>query len=162
MERLIEEIRAALRANMFTLGLQGALALIDICAALNADDGRTCGTRFKTWFRENLGEAYERFSSDDVYQLRCGMLHQGRMASEQYSAVVFTLPDGQGNVVHNFMVDDALILDLKTFCDDIIRAVEAWWVTNRDTEPIITNAQDVARLRPDGLEPFVAGVPVLA
>lgn len=162
MDRLIEEIRAALRANMFTLALQGTLALVDICAALGSDDGRTRGSRFKAWFEENLGGKYQWLSPDDVYQLRCGMLHQGRMASDQYEAIIFTLPDASGNLFHNNRINDALNLDLVTFCDDIISAAEAWWEANRTSDPVRSNSADLAQIRPNGLAPYMVGMPILA
>lgn len=162
MDRLIEEIRAALRANMFILGLQGTLALVDICAALSSDDGRTRGTRFKAWFAENLGHRYHLLSAEDVYQLRCGMLHQGRTASDQYDAIMFTLPVSGGNYWHNIVANNALNLDLVTFCEDIIGAAELWWAANQAVEPVRTNSEDLVRLRLDGLAPYMVGRPVLA
>lgn len=162
MYRLIEEIRAALRANMFTLALQGTLALVDICAALGSDSGRTNRSLFEAWFQKNLGGKYPLLGADDVYQLRCGMLHQGRMSSKQYEAIIFTLPHPSETVLHNNRFNDALNLDLVEFCDDIITAAELWWAANRTADPVLSNSADLARIRPGGLEPYVVGLPVLA
>lgn len=166
MDRLIEEVRAALRANMFTLGLQGALALIDICAATASEDGRTRGPRFRAWFKENLSDAYRNLNAEDVYQLRCGMLHQGRTASEQYNVLLFTLPHESGNVLHNDIADNGdagrvLVLDLLRFCEDVIAAAERWWAAHQTKEPMRTNGLDVAKIHEDGYAPYVIGLPVL-
>lgn len=162
MQRLIEEVRAALNAGAFTLALQGTLALVDICAALSADDGRTRRTRFKEWFTANLGHVYPAFDADDVYQLRCGMLHQGRISSDQYKAVIFTLPNTARIVMHNNIFDDAYNLDLLRFCNDVIGAAEKWWESNKELEPARSNSESLVRIRPDGLPPHIKGIPVLA
>lgn len=162
MERLIGEIRAAVQGGAWILALQGSLACIDICAALGSEDGRTSRTHFKQWFRQHLAHRYPSLSEDDVYQLRCGLLHQGRASGAQYAALIFTLPDGNGNVFHNNILNDALNLDLRIFCSDVLNVAEGWWQSARDTEPVATNAEALLQLRPQGLPPYIVGVPVLA
>lgn len=161
MDRLILEIRAALQANMFTLALQGALALIDICAALESSDDRTRANLFKAWYTTHLGSSFSELSDEDAYQLRCGLLHQGRASSDQYEAVVFAIPPVDGIYFHA-QINGALLQGLTEFVTGILDRVEAWWTANQNNEPIKTNAEFVVRLRPEGLEPYVAGVPVLA
>lgn len=162
MDRLIAEIRATLNAGAVTLGLQGTMACIDICAALASADGQTSRTHFKEWFDRHLSSKYGWFSADDAYKLRCGMLHQGRASASQYSAIVFTLPDGRGNLFHNNIMNDVLNLDLMTFCADVLSAAERWWATNRNTDHVAANATNLVQVRPQGLSPYIVGVPVLA
>jgi hypothetical protein len=162
MDRLIAEVRAALENGAFVIALQGSLACIDICAALNSSDGSTRRTHFKTWFDAQLGSTYSSLSADDVYQLRCGMLHQGRASAHQYSAIVFTLPDGRGNVFHNNILNDALNLDLVTFVTDVLGAVGAWWTDSQSHSQVASNAAHLIQVRPNGLAPYIVGTPVLA
>ena len=162
VDQLIGEIRSALRSGAFTLALQGTLACVDICAALSSTDGRTTGAHFKAWFEAHVPNPYARLSADDAYQLRCGMLHQGRASADQYGAILFTLPDGRGNVFHNNVLNDALNLDLVTFCTDILDAADGWWQSAKDTDPVAANVQHLVQLRPDGLAPYIVGIPVLA
>lgn len=162
VDQLIHEIRAALKAGAYTLALQGTLACIDICAALSSADGRTTGSHFRTWFDAHLSRSYGQLSAIDAYKLRCGLLHQGRASTDQYEAIVFTLPDGRGNVFHNNIINNALNLDLMTFCADVLDAASAWWESARHEEPVASNARHLVRVRAAGLAPYIVGVPVLA
>lgn len=160
MDRLIEEVRGALRANAFTLALQGALALVDICGSLAAENGRSTRTTFKACFADNLGEAYDLLDASDVYLLRCGMLHQGRMASDQYEFILFTLPNSRGIRFVQDVMNTGLILDLEIFCTSITDAAERWWSVHQFHEPVFTNAASLARVRPTGFDPIIVGLPV--
>jgi hypothetical protein len=162
MDYLIRDIRGALDAGLYALALQGALAVVDICGALGSSNGRSTGDRFKGWFEEHLGDNYDLLDPEDVWLLRCGILHQGRINSSKIDAILFTLPDGRGNVFDNNVIDGALNLDLRTFCRNIAAAAEVWWEANKNTEPVATNAEHIVRVRPDGLAGFIQGVPVLA
>lgn len=162
MERLISEIRAAVQGGAWILALQGSMACIDICAALASQDGRTSRTHFKQWFQQHLAQRYPNLSDSDVYQLRCGLLHQGRAAGSQYSALIFTLPLASGNYFHNNVINDALNLDLGTFCNDVLDVAENWWQNAQGTEPVKTNAEALLQIRPQGLAPYMVGMPVLA
>lgn len=161
MDRMIREIRGALEARLFGLALQGSLALVDICGGLTARDGIARGATFKAWFTANLGEEYPELSPEDVWQLRCGILHQGRAKSCNYDALLFTLPDGRGNSVHHARINDVLNLDLILFCTSLLDAVEVWWRDNRLIEPIWSHSRHIVRVRPNGLEPYIVGLPVL-
>lgn len=159
MDRLTQEVRQALESGLWVVALQGTLALIDICAALDSEDGRTRRTRFEAWFSKYLGTKYPWFSAADAYQLRCGLLHQGRSSSGRYGSIAFNLPGGVR--VHNNIMDDIYVLDLNEFCDDVIGTVERWWHISKDSEPARSNSEHVVRVRPDGMPPSISGVPLL-
>lgn len=161
MEQLINDIRAALVAGAYSLALQGALACVDICAALSADDGRTNRKHFKNWFEKYGSEASTLLTANDAYQLRCGILHQGRASGDQYQAIVFTLPNKQGITFHDNVMNGALNLDLEIFCTAVLSAAESWWRSSKDVEPVASNAEHLVQVRPDGLKPYFHGVPVL-
>ncbi|WP_056421002.1 hypothetical protein [Microbacterium sp. Root553] len=161
MDRMITEIDAALRRELFTVALQATLALVDICGALESRTGRASGDAFKAWFSEHIAPKYEEFSAADAYELRCGMLHQGRSASKQYKAILFMLP-GQRTLMHQCIADDAYILDLETFCADVVLAVQRWWKENEASEPVRSNAESLVRIRENGFLPYLAGPAVLA
>ncbi|WP_431806146.1 hypothetical protein [Microbacterium paraoxydans] len=161
MDRLISEVRASLEAGMFLLALQGSLALVDICGGLSAADGVASGANFRRWFKSNPGKAYPRISPDDVWHLRCGILHQGRAKSKNYDALFFTLPDGRGNTVREAYLNNAVSLDLVMFCTVVLDAVDSWWRRSQLDSPVRENAQHVVQVRPDGLPPYILGLPVL-
>jgi hypothetical protein len=162
MDRLIEEIRAALHANMFTLALQGSLTLIDICGALDSETGWAKPDKFKAWYTQHLSAGFEYLSADAAYELRCGIIHQGRSRSKDETTVVFfTLPNPVITINQGWH-DGALSFDLVHFCETILGSVEAWWQSNQDVEPVKSNADGVVRIRPEGLPPKYIGLPVLA
>ena len=80
MEHLIEDIEKALENKLFYLSLIGILDLIDICGALDSEDGCATGGKFKKWMQEYiphykvLGEV--SFSAESCWLFRCSILHQ--------------------------------------------------------------------------------------
>lgn len=159
MDELIIDVRKALIAGLFPLSLQSALALVDVCAALSSPDGRTRRTKFEAWFAEHAAST-SSLSPADAYELRCGLIHQGRASAKDYDAVIFTLP---GRVrLHNVILDDVLCLDLATYCNDLLNVIDTWWQGHRTVEPVRTNAEATIRVRPDGFRNLVVGSPILA
>ncbi len=161
MDRLIQEIRAALAANMFVIALQSSLALIDICAALESANGRTRRSLFEAWFERHLSPRYPNLSAQDAYELRCGLLHQGRLSSRNYSSIVFFLP-GTPALFSNGIVDDAFVHDLTLFVEDVLTAVSQWWALHGTSPLVSANSEHIVQIRPGGLPPYVVGMPVLA
>ena len=45
----------------------------------------------------------------------------------EYSRVIFTVPNPQNNYYHNNIINDALNLDIITFCNDFVHAAEEWY-----------------------------------
>lgn len=140
MKLLLDDVSKSLDAELWVTAIYGALAVPDICGAMESTDGRATGARYKDWFRRYLSPKYPRLDPDECYQLRCSMLHQGRTATKLYPAIVFTVPTGDSGGLHNNFLDDKLNLDIARFVNDIILAYEAWW-DDRHAEPhIIANA----------------------
>ena len=121
MDQIFREIRAAVTGNAWVLALFGILAIPDICGALDSNDGRALGSRYKAWFTANVGQKYPRLDADECYQMRCSMLHQGASAAASYSRVIFVGP-GPLKVHNSVSGGNALYLDLPTFCEDVISA----------------------------------------
>ena len=164
METILNEIRRALDCRLYFLSITMALALIDICAALESPDGETTKAKYIAWYEQWISPDYANLTGNDIYSLRCGVVHQGRFGHErmQYSRVVFTLPDGRGNVFHRNLMNDALNLDAGTFCEDILSAVTRWQQAH-ETDPIVqTNLLSLLTFHPNGLAPYFVGIPVIA
>jgi hypothetical protein len=73
--------------------LHVAVCLPDICAALEASDGRTTGKRYVDWCDRHLSDAI--LSGDERYSMRCKVLHEGRASTGKpgrYSGFAFTRP----------------------------------------------------------------------
>lgn len=75
MDDFIREIRAAIRGQAWLLALAGTLALPDMCAALESDDGRTDGPKYRAWVDRWLGNKSPCLNSIDLWQMRCSFIH---------------------------------------------------------------------------------------
>jgi hypothetical protein len=162
---VLNEIEQALHAQLFYLAIVMALTVPDICAALEDRNGRTKSDRYKTWYRANLGDKYPFMTADDCYSLRCGVIHQGRMGSgenSQYGRVIFTIPDGRGNVFHRNIINDALNLDTVRFCRDVIGAARSWYKENQNNPHVVSNLPNLVQFRPNGIAPYIVGVPLIS
>jgi len=164
MDAVLDEIEGALRAGLYYAAVTLSLALPDICAALENPDAETNGNRYKTWYRANLAAKYPNITDSDIWQLRCGVVHKARFGHDkmQYSRIIFSIPNKQGNVFHNNILKDALNLDAVLFCRDMLGAVRNWFSTNKSNPTVIKNLEQIVTLRPEGLAPYMVGMPVIA
>lgn len=160
MDYLTGEIRQAAEAGLWHVALQASLAAVDICAALSAANGETTGPRFKEWSSRWLGET--PIHPDDLWQLRCGMLHEGRMKYKNAPRIVFTIPTQSGWVVHGNSVDGVLQIDLAQYCEHICSRIDTWWHLRKDEEPVRSNATHLVRERPEGLPGYGDMVRIVA
>jgi len=64
--------------------------------------------------------------------------------------------------MHLNVFNDALNLDVSTFCDDILNGVEAWLATVEGTQPYENNNAKSLRRHPAGLAPYIEGLPVIS
>lgn len=164
MDALIEDIEFAVVHHRWLLALTGTLALPDICAAVGSANGQTTGARYKAWVQEHLSHKYPRLDPDELYKMRCSLLHQGTSSTVKYSRIIFCGPDASFRI-HNGVIqngdDEVLLLDLPTFCSDVITAVRAWKVQSEGTQNYQQNIGKLMRWRAQGMEPYVIGASVL-
>ena len=144
MEPIIQEVEKALQAKLYYLAILIALALPDICAALESPIGGTSGRNaqaYKDWFNANLAARFANFTADDCYSLRCGVVHQGRFGHQnmQYARAVFMLPDGSGNTWHDCIANDAYLYSAEEFCKNIIGGVRDWFARHADDANVQAN-----------------------
>ena len=163
MQVLLDQLRAIANAGLYYAALFPALALPDICGALESSDGIATGSKYAAWFDQNLGSKYAGFlSGKDCYLFRCSLLHQGRARPHggTYTRILFLEPGPV--LMHKVVINDALNIDVKTFCNDMAAAVEAWLPkASADPQFAANLAQFVTRY-PNGLPPYIIGVPVVA
>src|SRR6267154_323178 len=134
MNTILEEIEKALQSQLFYLAVASALSLPDVCSALESPNGTTSGAQYKAWYSAWLGHKYPNITPDDIYSLRCGVVHQGRFGHPrmQYSRVLFAIPNPGRIVFHNNIVDDALNLDAPMFCRDVLESALTWYEAKKD------------------------------
>jgi hypothetical protein len=169
MEMILQEIERALQARLYYLAVVMAVTMPDICAALEAANGRTSGDKYKAWYNAHLAPLYPRLTDDDCYSLRCGVVHQGRFGHPgmQYDRIIFTLPDPRGNIFSGNVFGGGgnpptLNLDAEAFCRDVIAAVRAWFAAKQADANVVANLPNLVQFRPNGMAPFIGGVPVIA
>jgi len=97
------------------------------------------------------------------YRFRCSLLHQGRarFPNMPFSRVLFVEPGKSTSVMHMCQSEDALIIDLRLFCREVVRAAQEWLDQVEGTEQFERNYAEFARVHPDGLSPYIRGVPVV-
>lgn len=134
IEKYSNAIRHSLRSKNWFGALFLALAMPDICGALESPKDQV-GARYRNWFDRYLSSNYvpELFSAHDCYYLRCAALHQGltEHPKAQNKEVVFITPPLGGHVFHlNFIESPdgefTLQLQIDIFCEQVCSAVERW------------------------------------
>lgn len=171
MHDLLDQIDAALTADLYYVALFTSLAIPDICGALQAPDAVATGLRYADWFDQWVAPKYisagsPSLSGSQCYAFRNAMLHQGKLQPDKhvrYSRLFFIEPGPttQGILMHNNIMADALNIDVRVFCKDIVHSARAWLEQIQGTEPYETNATSSVRRHPNGLPPYVVGFPII-
>ena len=163
LEQTFKEIEIAVSNGLYSIALGMTLCIPDICAALESGNGKTEGNKYRKWYRNNVGE--ELFlSAEDCYFFRCAFLHQGTTEHEKmtYNKVVFTIPNEHNIVAHNNIFNDALNLDIVLFSQTIIKAAREWLIKVQDDENFKRNMNKSFKFYPNGLPPYIVGMPLYA
>jgi hypothetical protein len=160
MEDLFNEIERGLDAGVYHLSLGIALCIPDICAALQSDDGKTNGKKYKEWYNRYVGDKIV-MTADDCYYFRCSFLHQGSTQHEksQYGRIIFVEPNPMG-VFHNNVLEGALNIDVRIFCRDLINSARQWLIDVKDDDIFMRNHENSFKRYPNGLAPYIVGIPV--
>jgi hypothetical protein len=164
MDTILKEIDRALALELHYLAVVMSLTLPDICAALESSDGRTSQTKFMAWYDKHLSTKFRFMSAGDCYSLRCGVVHQGRfgLPGKQFGRVIFTLPNVQGIVIGQGIINDALQFNAVQFCKTMTGAVRDWFAVATHDSIVQANLPNLVQLRPMGIAPYIGGAPVIA
>lgn len=165
LELILQQVEAALEFHLYYLAIVLTLTLPNVCSGLMEPDGRSTGHHYKAWYEANLASAFPLMSADTCYSLRCGLTHQGQMELAQrdksHKRVIFSFPDGYDNVIEG-RLDDALFFNAANFCETILERVRLWYQMAKDDPNVIKNMPNLVRFRPDGMSPYIKGMPVIA
>jgi hypothetical protein len=164
MRDFLDQIETAVRANLYYIALFASLAVPSICGAIQSEDGEDTREKYVQWFNEHVADRYLGFlSGDDCYFFRCSLLHQGSSQHRRstYSRVIFVEPTATTNIFHCNVINDALNLDVRIFCRDIIQGAYRWLQSVEGMEVFRRNFDKFMRRYPTGLPPYIAGVPVI-
>jgi hypothetical protein len=180
---LIDQLEKSLASGQYFLSLFTALTLPDIAGALDAEDGMASGARYAAWYekwarprfreaviaslrpdvRQYIGDLQNPLDGDACYRFRCSLLHQGttQHPKSPFSRIIFIEPGSTTNVVHYGVVNDALCIDLPSFCREVIAGVRLWLDGVEGAELFKTNYGKFVRRHDGGLKPYIVGVPVV-
>lgn len=171
MQDYFNQVRQAAETELYFLALAGALVIPDMCSGMEARDGRTNGMLYKAWVDERLSPLFfagptqsPSFSGEDCWGLRCSLLHQGKLTPHQgsYSKINFVEPGASSIVFHNNIINDALNIDVPIFVTAMVDAAEKWLASARMMPNFQTNSVSYMQRYPNGLSPYILGVPVIA
>lgn len=163
MEELLRQIEHSIENGTYLLGLYVALALPDICGALESHNGVANGNRYKAWFNKWVSHKYDgQLTGEQCYAYRCGILHQGRANHNNlgYSRIIFLEP-GSNTTLYRNTLNDAYNIDLKIFCSDIVSGVQDWLKTMEGHASFQKNYDHLMKRHENGLAPYIIGVPVI-
>jgi hypothetical protein len=164
MDRLFQEITIAAENGLFYLALFGALALPDICGGMESADGQANEKKYTDWFDKWVAPKYNGMvSGQDCYGFRCSMLHQARARPHKgnFSRVIFLEPNRKGIFMHRNIINDALNLDIGTFCRDVVDGAHAWLPTVESTLEFKANMSAFMTRHPNGIAPYIIGMSVI-
>ena len=164
MQNLLDQIQKGLKVDLYYLSFFVALSIPDICGAINSQDGKAKPERYKKWFNEYVAPKYGNFlSGHDCYNFRCSLLHQGSSwhPESNYSRIFFIEPKTTTNIFHNNVFNDALNIDVRIFCNDMVEGAQEWLEKVKDTELYKINYNKFMRRHSNGFKPYIVGVPVI-
>lgn len=164
MEFLLKEIEQALDNGLYFVALQSALTLPDICGALQSPNGIAKKHKYIRWYNKYAKESDSNaLSGEDCYYFRCSCVHQGSTQSSDssYKRILFLIPSNQ-LVMHNNIINDALNIDIKIFCTNIISSVRKWEQKIKGEPNFIRNYDKLLKVYPNGLPPYIGGMPVIS
>ena len=161
----LDQIRKGLENHLYLISLFSALAIPDICGAIESDNGEANRQKYESWFNRYVALKYDHFlDGKDCYYFRCSLLHQGssQHIKNTYKRIIFVEPLGESMILHNNILNDALNIDVKIFCKDLISGAEKWLIENESTELYKINSDKFMRRYPTGLSPYIDGTPVIS
>lgn len=162
LETVMGEMVRAAETGLNMVALAVAVALPAICASLGKIEGRSNGDEYKAWCEGNLSgkPGFTGLSPEELYAMRCGLLHQGRVEMTAYSkakgerhvsdtkGVTFLAEDPCGNSFVDCGLQDRYLYSVKEFCANMRDAVRAWLAKNDGNATVLTNLEKMMRYRP--------------
>jgi len=151
MKQFVEAVRYAVKGENWFGALFMALALPDICGAIETPEASN-KERYTRWFRQYLRKKYhdDFFTADDCYYFRCACLHQGvaldRKARTSYEGAIHFITPRRGVTVHLNKHGNALQMQIDVFCNDICEAVEEWLATVLEDETMNGRIEELLKI----------------
>ena len=171
LEIILRDVQRALDARLWYAALAVSLSLPDICSLLElpADQNWSKGWKYAGWFDRNLPHYLPSFTGKDCYELRGGILHNGRVRRDEsrWNYIGFTTPDSPIRMhrcisANNGGEDERVyVLDAAHFCGDMLQAVRNWFTRSKDDPNVQANLPSLIALRRDDIGRQISGLEML-
>ena len=170
MLELLDQITMANDHGLHYLALMATLAVPDMCAALASQSGESTGGLYKQWVDSNMTDSSRQgLSSHGIYRLRCSILHQGSgfHDGDELERVMFAEPGGPVKISASKAIHigeeqmSTHIIDLLEFCQAVNDAARRWLKSNVVVSPVKENLERIIRRHPNGIPPFIVGIPTI-
>ena len=163
LDPLLREIEIACANGLCQIAVAMTLALPDICVSLSSADSRSNGSRYVDWCKSNLDGRFSFVTGEDLYSMRCGVLHSGRFGDLKHnvSRVLFAPPDPSNNMFVNNRINDAYFYSALEFCKNFGDVARKWYANNASDANVVSNLPRMMRYHPNGIPPYVVGTPIL-
>ena len=124
------------RSGCYWALLHLIVVIPDVCGALEAPSGEATKAAYVDWCRRTLPPAPPApLTPDERYEMRCILLHQGRMLASKgrYTYFKFVFPPPLGNKLHGVQqASDRVTLDVVDLSTEMKKALRDWFRDLRD------------------------------
>lgn len=168
----LAEIEQAFNSGFYWSAIVLSLTLPDVCATADWEgtpERRPYGPTYKKWCERWLSDAFDELTPDDLWALRCGVVHSSQSFGNQkprYHRVVFALPGsvrvgstGYGTPSSGELEIYSISADV--FCQAIVDAVCRWIEQTQYDTGVRKRLDGLVRFRPGGYGE-IRGIPAIA
>jgi hypothetical protein len=186
MHDLIDQLESSLASKNYLISLYAALTIPDIAGAMSSENGEASGAKYISWYEQWVRPlsavlfvaqfpedqrqyaiqglpASNPLTGEACYRFRCSLLHQGstQHSKSPFSRIIFIEPENSTSLTHNLVIQDALCIDLRTFCREIIVGTRLWLRKAESDPHFLKNQMRSAKRHPNGLPPYLFNTPVI-
>lgn len=164
MDRFTNSIKKNLETENWCGALFMALTMPDICGKIAYPEVEHSGQRYKNWFNANLAEIYKTYShgyetvfltASDCWALRCSLLHAGTDdITEQRAQEVLSKFEFTTMAMHKIHFNNILVLNVSNFCNEVIQAVEAWYIPIARDPDVIGKISKIISIKSQSFSPM--------
>jgi len=164
MRNLIAAVTLSCTQENWYSALYIALTMPDICAKLEDPGLNGAGGRYKAWFDTYLKPTYKSefhgpdfhfLTAGDLWALRCSLLHEGTdEISAQRSREVLRQFKFTTQGMHRGKMQDVLVLNVSSFCSEMIAAVECWLEAKKLDQAVQKRIAEMATIETCGFSPI--------
>ncbi|KIQ37559.1 hypothetical protein RT97_00280 [Variovorax paradoxus] len=189
MKEVLDQLEASLKAEHYYLSLMVALTIPDIASGLQHPNGAGFGKDYAEWFERWVHPQHferswqrlsERYRTEDMkaqmakgghpfpgaacYSFRCSFLHHATTQhfKSPWKRIMFIEPGVSTNRWHYTELNDAMMIDLPMFCEEVVAGARQWLEFVKDDEHFIRNNERSVRRYVGGIDPYIVGVDVIS